>query len=94
MLAATIGVSIKRKYKDKLAESYFSIATHAGLAEGDEEYSAINVRFFNSQNTVTTTTKLLGLIPFGGSATGEAIHNMISRFYLQTVMIKFLKRIY
>jgi len=74
---------LKSKYLHILEDQAYSIALDAGTAEGNEEYLAINARYFESEDATSTKTSLLGLLPFMGSATGESIYKMLTDFYLK-----------
>jgi len=78
--AEAIGAYLKQKNLNRLAETYYSISIDGGQTSSNEEYLGVSARYFGSKEANTTTTKMIGLIPFVDSATGLSIQNMIEKF--------------
>jgi len=71
---------LQRSYLEKLETEKFSLAIDSATSEGNEEYLAINARYFASKDSLTTTTTLLGLVPLKANSSGQAIFDLLTRF--------------
>lgn len=75
-----IGPHVQNSYLKKLEDTFFSISLDEGSIQGRIEYLMITARFFETNDSERTTTKLLSVLELEGSRTGETLHKFVENF--------------
>jgi len=72
--------SLQQSYLGILSNEKYSLAIDTANSQGNEEYLAINARYFATEDSLTTSTTFLGLLPLKASFSGETIFTILNNF--------------
>jgi len=75
-----IGPSLQEKYLKMLSQTFFSLSLDEGSVKGSIEYLNVSARFFDTDSSERTVTKLLGVLQLNGSSEGKTLYDLVESF--------------